>query len=119
MGQMSSLALRVIERLNAELGQADDMGRPLTFGKVAAAVVVGNEDGAHKISADLFQSLNDLGFSLPAQAATYWNGEAMQMVDYVDLDDIPELVEQNNRVLARNLGHLAKLLRTNQYPGNK
>jgi hypothetical protein len=34
--------------------------------------VVGNEDGAHHISATLFQGLNDVGFSLAAQAVTYW-----------------------------------------------
>ncbi len=35
--------------------------------------VVGNGDGAHKISADVFQALNDVGFTIPAGAATYWN----------------------------------------------
>ena len=37
--------------------------------------------------AELFQALNDVGFTIPAQAATYWVGEAMQAVDYQDLDD--------------------------------
>ena len=36
--------------------------------------VVGNEDGAHKITADLHQALNDIGFTVPAQGGTYWNG---------------------------------------------
>lgn len=36
-------------------------GRPLTFWMVAPVAVVGNEDGAHKITAD------DVGFTVPAQ----------------------------------------------------
>ena len=70
----------------------DDAGRPKMVGKVALAVVVGNEDGAHKIVADLFQALNDIGFSIPAQGCTYWNGEAMQGRDFKDLDELPEVV---------------------------
>ena len=40
-----------------------------TSGKVAIAAVVGNEDGAHHISGILFQALNDVGFTLAANAA--------------------------------------------------
>jgi multimeric flavodoxin WrbA len=47
MGQHSSLAQRVLERLDAELSEKDDVGRLLTYGKVAVVAVVGNEDGAH------------------------------------------------------------------------
>jgi len=116
VGQMSSVALRVIERLDAELSETDDKGRPLTFGKVAAVAIVGNEDGAHKITADVFQGLNDLGFTIPAQGATYWNGEAMQQVDYKDLSEIPEKVASANATLALNLAHVARLLKSNEYP---
>lgn len=46
-------------------------------------------DGAHKIAADLFQALNDTGFTVPAQGSVYWNGEAMSGTDSEDLDDTP------------------------------
>ena len=69
---MSSVAPRVMERLDNEL--TDDQGRPLTFAKVALVAVVRNEDGAHKVAADLLQGLNDVGFTLPAQGGVYWNG---------------------------------------------
>ena len=42
MGHMSSVAQRVLERLDAELSETDDEGRLETYGKVAIAVVVGN-----------------------------------------------------------------------------
>ncbi|GHG36949.1 MULTISPECIES: flavodoxin family protein [Amycolatopsis] len=116
VGHMSSVAQRVLERLDAELSETDDEGRPAMFGKVGVAAVVGNEDGAHKIIADLFQALNDVGFTVPAQGATYWNGEAMQGGDYQDLEETPEAVASTNATLVRNAVHLAELLRAQQYP---
>jgi multimeric flavodoxin WrbA len=116
MGHLSSVAARVLERLDAELSETDEDGRLTMFGKVAIAVVVGNEDGAHKISADFFQALNDVGFSVPAQAAVYWNGEAMQATDYNELDEIPEAVASATSTAARNAAHLAELLVAQNYP---
>ena len=40
-------------RVRPELSETDDEGRLLTYGKVAAVGVVGNEDGAHHSSAEL------------------------------------------------------------------
>jgi multimeric flavodoxin WrbA len=115
MGHPSSVAARVLERLDAELAETDAEGRPSMFGKVAIAVIVGNEDGAHKITADLFQALNDVGFTIPAQAAVYWNGEAMHSTDYLDLPAIPEKVAAATATAAANAAHLAGLLQDN-YP---
>lgn len=116
VGQMSSEALRMIERLDAELGETDEEGRFMTYPKVAAVAIVGNEDGAHKITADVLQALNDLGFTFAANAATYWNGEAMHTTDYLDLKEIPEKVTSTNKLVATNTAHLARLLRGAQYP---
>jgi len=116
MGHMSSVAQRVLERLDAELSVTDDEGRPHLTGKVAVVAVVGNEDGAHKIIADSFQALNDVGFTIPAQAGTYWNGEAMLPGDYNDLDETPEAVASTNATAASNAAHLARALRTQVYP---
>ncbi|HET8884254.1 MAG TPA: NAD(P)H-dependent oxidoreductase [Candidatus Saccharimonadales bacterium] len=116
VGHMSSVAQRVIERLDAELSETDSQGRLLTYGKVAAVVVVGNEDGAHKISADLFQSLNDVGFTIAAQNSTYWNDHAMGSTDYKDLNETPKEVASTNKSLAANAAHLARLLKQHDYP---
>lgn len=116
MGQPASVCKVVLERLDAELGETDDAGRMLTFGKVAGVAVVGNEDGAHHVSAELYQALNDTGFSLPANAVTYWVGEAMQGTDYQDMTPRPEKTAQTTRTLARNAVHLASLLKESQYP---
>ncbi|WP_367047936.1 NAD(P)H-dependent oxidoreductase [Streptomyces sp. Je 1-332] len=116
LGHPSSVCQRVLERLNADMSETDDAGRPLMYGKVAALAVVGNEDGAHNVSADVFQACNDLGFSLAPHAVTYWVGEAKQGTDYQDLDETPEEVASATQALAANAHHLAELLAGQPYP---
>jgi multimeric flavodoxin WrbA len=53
LGQPSAVCKLVLERLDAELGEKDEHGRLRTFGKVAALGVVGNEDGAHHVTAEV------------------------------------------------------------------
>src|SRR3954463_5986294 len=118
VGHMSSVAQRVLERLDGELSESYDSGRPLVTGKVAVTAVVGNEDGAHKITADLLQGLNDIGFTIPAQGGTYWNDEAMGSRDYLDLDETPEAVASTTATLAENAAHLARALCATPYPGS-
>jgi multimeric flavodoxin WrbA len=116
MGQPSSVCKMVLERLDAELSETDDEGRLSTYGKVALIGVVGNEDGAHHTIAECAQALNDVGFSLAANAGTYWVGEAMQAVDYKDHDETPEKTASATRMAVSNAVHLARLLKAEQYP---
>jgi multimeric flavodoxin WrbA len=116
LGQPSSVCKVVLERLDAELSETDDEGRLETFGKVAALAVVGNEDGAHHVTAEVYQALSDVGFTVPANAVTYWVGEAMQSTDYQDLDPRPEKTAQATKTLAANTAHLARLLKGAPYP---
>jgi multimeric flavodoxin WrbA len=113
MGHASSVTHRVLERLDAELGGE---GRPTLFDKVALLAIVGNEDGAHAITAEVFQALNDVGFTIPPQGAVYWNGEAMAKVDYQDLDATPEKVTQAIATAATVAVHVARLLAADPYP---
>lgn len=117
LGQPSSVCKRVLERMDAFLEETDEQGRMISFGRVAAVAVVGNEDGAHHVSAELYQALNDVGFTLPAGAVAYWVGEAMGDTNYIDLAETPEAVRKATATLARNTAHLARLLADNQYPG--
>lgn len=117
LGQISSIAKRVLERMDAFLSETDDKGRMPSYGKVAVAAIVGNEDGAHGSSAQLFQGLNDLGWTIPAVAACYWVGEAMGSTDFQDLDRIPAKVSETAEMVAGNAAHLAGLLKKAPYPG--
>ena len=47
LGQPSSVAKRVLERMDALLSETDDEERPVAYNRVASVVVTGNEDGAH------------------------------------------------------------------------
>lgn len=117
MGQVSSVSKRALERMDAFLGETDAQGRMPSYSKVAIAAIVGNEDGAHHVSANVFQSLNDVGFTIPAVAACYWVGEAMGSKDYKDLDATPRAVSKTAGMVAANAAHLAGLLKANPYPG--
>lgn len=117
MGQPSSIAKRVAERMDAFLSETDDRERMPSYGKVMVLAVVGNEDGAHQVSAQLYQALNDTGWTLPAGAVCYWVGEAMGKVDFQDLPQVPEKVGKTAAMVASNAAHLAGLLKQQPYPG--
>ncbi|MGH6979493.1 MAG: flavodoxin family protein [Brevundimonas sp.] len=117
MGQASSIAKRVMERMDAFLDEIDEAGRMPSYSKVAVAAIVGNEDGAHATSAQIFQSLNDVGWTIPAVAACYWVGEAMQGTDFKDLKQTPEKVAKTAKMVAANAAHLAGLLKAKPFPG--
>ena len=117
MGQIGSIAKRVLERMDAFLSETDDQGRMPSYNKVAVAAIVGNEDGAHFSTAQLFQSLNDTGWTIPAVGAVYWVGEAYGSVDFKDLDATPDTVTKTAKMVAGNAAHLAGLLKAKPYPG--
>lgn len=119
MGQPSSVTKRVLERLDAFLSETDEQGRMPSYGKVAVCAVVGNEDGAHHTSAEVFQALNDVGFTIPAVAACYWVGEAMGSTDFKDLKKTPEKVAKTSAMVADNAAHLARLLKAEPFPGHE
>ena len=65
---------------------------------------------------DVFQALNDIGYSIPAQGCTYWNGAAMESTDCNDLDEVPKPVASATAAAARNAVHLAQVLKSTKYP---
>ncbi len=117
LGHPSSVARRVLERLDAFLSETDDRNRMPAAGKVALVAVVGNEDGAHACHAACFQALSDVGFTIPANAGVYWVGEAMQATNYVDLETVPDALASTLRTAASNAVHMARLLGAQTYPG--
>jgi multimeric flavodoxin WrbA len=116
LGHPSSNAQRVLERLDALLGEKDDRNQMVSVDRVALVAVVGNEDGAHHVAAELFQGLNDVGFTIPANGMTYWVGEAMHTVDYRDLPGGSEKTYSATKLAAAQGAHLARLLSERPYP---
>ena len=116
LGQPSSIAKRAMERMDSFLGETDDAGRTPAYGKVAVFAIVGNEDGAHHVTAELAQSLNDVGWTIPAASACYWVGEAMNKTNFNDLPEVPKIIRQTAQMVASNAVHLALLLKGQPYP---
>jgi multimeric flavodoxin WrbA len=117
LGQPSSVAKRVMERMDAFLSETDDQGRMPSYGKVGIVVVVGNEDGAHHCAAELIQAMTEVGFTCPAGGVTYWVGEAQGDKEYKDLGKAPKVIAETTAMLASNAAHLARLLKASNYPG--
>jgi multimeric flavodoxin WrbA len=117
MGQPSSVAKRVMERMDAFLGETDDCGRTPAYGKVVLFAIVGNEDGAHCSTALMAQALNDVGWTVPPASACYWVGEAMGSKDFKNLKPVPKVVRETAAMAASNAVHLASLLKEKRFPG--
>jgi len=116
LGQMSSVCLRALERMDAWFEETDESGRPVAFGKVGGVVITGNEDGAHNIVATVCQGLIDMGFTIPAQSWTYWHLGPGPGPDYVETDQGHDYSDRVGRNAARNLLALAKVLKLETYP---
>jgi multimeric flavodoxin WrbA len=107
LGQPSSVAKRVLERMDAFLSEKDERGRMPSYGKVGVVNVVGNEDGAHHVAAEVLQAFSEVGFSVPPGGVAYWVGEAMGSVNYIDLKKTPDALADWINMLAANTAHLA------------
>jgi multimeric flavodoxin WrbA len=116
LGHPSSICQRVLERFDALLSETDDARRMIAYDKVAICAVVGNEDGAHHVNAEVYQALADVGFTIPASGAAYWTGEAYGSVDYKDFDKPPEKTSAAVSTAVRQSLHLARTLKAAPYP---
>ncbi|HSJ18181.1 MAG TPA: NAD(P)H-dependent oxidoreductase [Solirubrobacterales bacterium] len=116
LGQPSSVAKRVLERMDAMLSETDDAGRPVAYNRVAGVVVTGNEDGAHHVISEIAGALIDIGFTVPGQAWTYWNRGPGPGDDYLDSDEGHDWSESTGRAAASNLLHAARALEARPIP---
>jgi multimeric flavodoxin WrbA len=115
-GQPSSVVKRVLERMDAMLSETDDDGLPVAFNRVAGFVVTGNEDGAHHVIAELAQAVNDIGYTVPAQAWTYWNKGPGPGPTYLETDEGHDWSARTARTAAANLIAVAEALASHPLP---
>jgi multimeric flavodoxin WrbA len=116
IGQPSSVAKRVLERMDAMLSETDDDGVPVAYNRVAGFVVTGNEDGAHHVIAELAQGVIDIGFTVPGQAWTYWNMGPGPGPSYAETDHGHEWSHTTGRAAAQNLVATARALAASPIP---
>lgn len=110
LGQPSSVAKRVLERLDALISETDDSGNPVAYGRVAGVVVTGNEDGAHHVISEVAGALVDIGYTIPGQAWTYWNRGPGPGEDYLSSEAGRDWSHETGKLAAKNLVTAARAL---------
>jgi multimeric flavodoxin WrbA len=115
LGENSSQARVLIERLYAMSGLHNDKGQYVYYGKVAGALFTGNEDGVKHAAMSTLYSLQHIGYSIPPAADAGWIGEAGPGPSYMDEGSGgPEndFTNRNTTFMTWNLMHLAHILKT-------
>jgi multimeric flavodoxin WrbA len=116
VGQPSSVAKRMLERMDAMISETDDDSRPVAYNRVAGVVVTGNEDGAHHVITEIAGALGDIGFTIPGQAWTYWNRGPGPGPSYSDTDEGKQWSHSTGRAMASNLVGVARALAAQPVP---
>ncbi|HEY0618159.1 MAG TPA: flavodoxin family protein [Kribbella sp.] len=116
VGHPSSIAQRLIERMDAMISETDDEDRPVAYNKVAGVVVTGNEDGAHHVISEIAGGLGDIGYTIPGQAWTYWNKGPGPGPSYNETGEGHDWSAKTGRAMASNLVAVAKALAANPVP---
>ncbi|CAN5529462.1 flavodoxin family protein [soil metagenome] len=128
LGEKSSVAQKLIERLYAMSSKTNDKGQYIYYGKVGGCIITGNEDGIKHCAMGILYSLQHVGYSIPPQADCGWIGEVGPGPSYGDKEwkgnklDTPigyesDFTNRNTTFMTYNLLHLASMLKgANGYP---
>ena len=84
LGEKSSVATQIIERLYGNSHLLNDDGQYAYYGRVGGCLVTGNEDGIKHCALETLYSLQHLGYTIPPQADAGWIGEAGPGPSYLD-----------------------------------
>jgi multimeric flavodoxin WrbA len=116
LGTMSSVAKRVLERMDAMISETDGQGRPVAYNHVPGVIVTGNEDGAHHVINEIAGALGDIGFTIPGQAWTYWNKGPGPGPSYTETDEGHDWSASTGEAAAGNLVAVARALQATPVP---
>jgi len=128
LGEKSSVAQKLIERLYAMSGQTNEKGQYIFYGKAGGCIITGNEDGIKHCAMGILYSLQHIGYSIPPQADAGWIGDVGPGPSYGDTEWNNKKIEppagydsdftnRNTTFMTYNLLHLASLLKANNgYP---
>ncbi|MBS2970939.1 flavodoxin family protein [Metabacillus sp. KIGAM252] len=117
IGEKSSIAAMVMERLYGGSSLTNEKGQSIYYNKVGGVVVTGNEDGAKDAAKSILYGLSHMGFTVPPNVDTYWVGEAGPGPSFIEADGHKnEFTKQHVQMLAFNLMHFARMLKGNPIP---
>ncbi len=117
LGEKSSIATKLIERLYGMSGETNSKGQYIYYGKVGGCVITGNEDGIKHCAMGILYALQHLGYSIPPQADCGWIGEAGPGPSYLDKEANAKNNQFTNRnvtFMTYNILHLAAILKANK-----
>ena len=84
LGEKTSVATQIIERLYGNSHLLNDDGQYAYYGRVGGCFVTGNEDGVKHCAMNTLYSLQHLGYVIPPQADAGWIGAAGPGPSYLD-----------------------------------
>lgn len=114
LGDNSSVAKQVIERMYGSSGETNERGQYIYYDKVGGCLITGNEDGYKHCSMNIIYSLMHIGFTVPPQASAGWVGPAGPGPSYMDKDSggpESDFTNQTMTFMTWNLMHFAKMLK--------
>jgi len=117
LGEKSSVAQKLIERLYSMSGKTNEKGQYMFYGKVGGCVVTGNEDGVKHCAMGILYALQHIGYSIPPQADSGWIGEVGPGPSYLDKESKASensFTNRNTTFMTYNLMHLANMLKQNE-----
>src|SRR3954447_8536091 len=114
LGEKSSVATQIVERLYGNSHLLNEAGQYAYYGRVAGCLITGNEDGAKHCAMNILYSLQHLGYAIPPQPDSGWMGEAGPGPSYLDPGSGgPEndFTNRNTSFMAWNLMHVARIVK--------
>ena len=117
LGERSSIAKMVAERLDATTYQLDSRKQHEMYGKVGGAIVVGESDGGQASIKSILYDMTIAGYTIPPNADVYWVNEAGLGGPYLEAHgDTSYFVNERVRWMAHNLTYFAQLLKDHPIP---
>lgn len=117
LGRLSSVAMRVLERMNAMFNEKDKAQVPVAYNKVAGFVATGNSDGAKHVIGEMMAALNEIGFTIPGQSWTYFNNGSAAGAGYADSSPMKQERSKDMAAMAAsNLVAVARAFKQNPIP---
>jgi len=122
LGEKSSVAQKLIERLYAMSGKTNEKGQYIYYGKTGGCIITGNEDGIKHCAMGILYALQHIGYAIPPQADCGWIGQVGPGPSYGDREWKGEKIHppvgadsdftnRNTTFMTYNLLHMAAMLK--------
>jgi multimeric flavodoxin WrbA len=121
LGDKSSVANKVVERLYSFSGEQNESGQYAYYGRTGGCVVTGNEDGVKHCSMSILYALQHIGYTIPPQADAGWIGEVGPGASYLDEGSggpDNDFTNRNTTFMTWNLMHTARMLKDHGIPAH-